>query len=112
MWLEQEQLRRPHDLKRALHAGAGGQTAGSDDRRMGDWMVGVEGIRVGVGDQHVGGELADLIRDLGQPIAIDLERIVAEVQTHELGADGARGPLGLAVPDLLDALDRLALLLP
>ena len=44
---------------------------------------------------------------------VDLERIVAEVEAVELGAErGRRRALGLAVADLLDLLDRLALLLP
>ena len=44
--------------------------------------------------------------------AVDLERIVAEVEALELGAERGRRALRLAVADLLHALDRLARLLP
>ena len=49
--------------ERALHAGAGGEAAGAADGGVGDRVVGVEGVGVGVGDEHVGGELADLVGD-------------------------------------------------
>ena len=60
----------------------------------------------------VGGELAHRVDDLGQPLGPDLERVVAEVERAELGAERGGGLLGLGVADLLDVLDRLALLLP
>ena len=62
--LEQEERGRRDRLERAGHAGAGGGRAGARDDLVGDRVVGVEGVRVGVGDQHVGRELADRVDDL------------------------------------------------
>ena len=45
-------------------------------------------------------------------VAVDLEGIVPEIETLELGAERGRRPLCLSVPDLLHALDGLPLLLP
>ena len=75
-------------------------------------MVGVERVAVGVGEEHVGCELADAIGDRDECFGVDLERVVAEVEALELGTDGRRSPLGLAVADLLHALDRLPRFLP
>ncbi len=47
-----------------------------------------------------------------QRVLVDLERVVAEVEALELGSERRRGTFGLTVADLLDALDRLSLLLP
>ena len=84
--------RRADGGERALHTGPGGEAAGAADGGVGDRMVGVEGIGVGVGDQHVGGELADLVGDPLQRVAVDLQRVVAEVQAAEVGAEMRRRP--------------------
>ncbi len=47
-----------------------------------------------------------------QRVAVDLERIIAQVEALERRAEGGGGALGLAVADLLHTLDRLPLLLP
>ena len=110
--LEQEEGRRGDGLERAGHAGAGGEAARPVDRGVGDRVVGVERIGIGVGDQHVGRELADLVRDQLEAVAVDVQRVVAEVEALEAGAERGGGSFGLAVPDPLDVLDRLPLLLP
>ncbi len=99
-------------LERARHSGAGGEPAGAVDRVVGDRVIGVERVGVGVGDEHVGRELADPVGDQTEAVAVDLERVVAEVEAVERRAERGRGALGLAVADLLDVLDRLVLLLP
>jgi hypothetical protein len=75
-------------------------------------VVGVERIAARVGDEHVGSELADDVGDLHERVGVDLQRVVAEIQAAEARAERGRGGLGLGVADLLDVLDRLALLLP
>ena len=75
-------------------------------------MIGVERVGVGVRDQHLRRKLPDALGDQAQCVGVDLERIVAEVEARELRPERMRCPLGLAVADLLDPLDRLALLLP
>ena len=110
--LEQEERGRRDRVEGAGHAGARGGRAGARDDLIGDWVVGVEGVGVGVGDQHVGSELADRVHDLREPLRADLERVVAEVERLELGAERGGGLLGLGMADLLDVLDRLVGLLP
>jgi hypothetical protein len=110
--LEQEQLRRRDRVERARDAGAGGEAARAVDGGVGDRMVGVERVGVGVRDQHVGREGADRVGDREQRVSVDLQRVVAEVQAAERGAEMAGRSLRLLVTDLLDVLDRLALLLP
>src|SRR3954468_6067570 len=48
--------------------------AGAVDRRVGDRMVRVEGVDVGVGDQDVGRELADGVGDPQERVIVDLQR--------------------------------------
>ena len=79
---------------------------------MGDRVIGIERIRVGVGDQHIGAELADRLDHHRQTLRCDVERVVAQVKRTELGAERARGLLSLGVTHALDVLDRLSLLLP
>ena len=74
-------------------------------------MVGVEGVGVGVRDEDVGRELADRFGDRQQRVAVDRQRVVAEVEAAEARAE-RRGRLRLGVAHALDVLDRLALLLP
>ena len=95
-----------------LTPGARGERARADDGLVGDRMVGVERIGVGVRDDHVGLELADRLDDDLEPLAVDVERVVAEVERPELGAQRPRRLLGLGVTNLLHVLDRLALDLP
>ena len=57
---------------------------------------------VGVGDDHIGGELADRVGETGQRLALDLERVVAEIEAAEVGAKIGGRPLGLGVADALD----------
>src|SRR5262249_845642 len=71
-------------------------------------MVRIEGIRVRVGDDDVGRELADDVHDLRELIRADLERIVAEIERDEVGAEGPSRLLRLLVADPLYPLDRLA----
>ena len=57
-------------------------------------------------------ELADPVGDGSERRAVDLERVVPEVEALELGAERCSGSFRLAVPDLLHALHRLPGLLP
>ncbi len=112
MGLEEEELRRLDRPERARHPSAGGQAAGPVDGRVGDRVIRVERVRVGVGDEHVGAELADHLGDLLERRRVDLQRVVTEIEAVEVGAQRLGGPLGLAVADALDVLDRLIGLLP
>ena len=75
-------------------------------------MVGVERIAVRVRDEHVGRVLPDPVGDRDERLAVDLERVVAEIEALEGRAERGRGPLRLAMADLLHALHRLPGLLP
>ena len=112
MRLEEEELRRLDGLERARDARAGGERASLLDGEEGGRVVRVERVAIGVRDQHVGCERADAVGDRDERVPVDLERIVAEIEALELGAERGRRPLRLAVPDLLHALDGLSLLLP
>ena len=86
-------------LKALLHAGAGGERAARSVDGEGDRVVGVERVAVGVGDDHVGGELADRVDEPVERLAVDLERVVAEVEAAEARAERGRRRLGLGVAD-------------
>ena len=62
-------------------------------------MVRVERVGVGVGDEHVGGELADHLGDLLQRRRVDLQRVVAEIEAVEVRPERLGRLLGLAVAD-------------
>jgi hypothetical protein len=65
-----------------------------------------------VRDQHVGREGADRLGYCEQRLAVDLQRVVAEVEAAKRGAQmGSRG-LRLGMAQALDVVDRLPLLLP
>ena len=73
---------------------------------------GLNGSQRGVREDQLRLELADQI---GQPLdrgGVHDERVVAEIEAAEVRAERGSGRLGLAVADLLDALLRLAGLLP
>ncbi len=110
--LEQEQLRRLDRPERARDARARRQRTRTVHRGVRHRMIGVERVGVRVGDQDVGRELADRVGDRQQLVAADLQRVVAEVQAAEGCAEMRRRRLGLGVPEPLDVLDRLALVLP
>ena len=75
-------------------------------------VVGVERIAVRVRDDRVRRKLPNTVGNGDEALAVDLERIVAEVEAVELGADGGGRALGLSVPDLLHPLHGLVRLLP
>ena len=56
---------------------------------------GIERVAVRVGDDDVRSERADAIGDRGESFAVDLERVVAEIEALELGAERGRRALRL-----------------
>ena len=104
--------RRLDRLERARDPGARGQRAGPLDRDEGDRVIGVERVAIGVRDDTSRGELADPVDDRARAPRVDLERIVAEVEAPELGAERGRGRAPPRRGGSLDALDRLPRLLP
>ena len=58
---------------------------------------GLNGYVIGVREENVRRERADPVGDGDEGFAVDLERVVAEVEALELGPERGGGPLGLAV---------------
>src|SRR5207342_573584 len=81
--LEQQQLRGLNGLERACDSCPGCERAGALDGEERDGMVGIERIPVRVSDQHVRREFADTVGDGRKGNAVDLERVVAEVEALE-----------------------------
>ena len=69
-----------HRLERARDARARSERPGALDREERARVVGVERVAVGVGEHDVRRELADAVGDRDERIAVDLERVVAEVE--------------------------------
>ena len=112
MRLEEQQLGRRDRLERARDAGAARELARLHGRVVRDPVVGVERVERGVREDQLRLELADQV---GQPLdggGVHDERVVAEVEAAEVGAERGRGRLRLPVADLLDALLGLTRLLP
>ena len=75
-------------------------------------VIGVERVVIGVRDDHIRTELTDLVGEPDQITALDLQRVVAEIETPEPGPERRRRALGLAMTNPLDVLDRLVGIAP
>ena len=110
--LEDQQLGRRDRLERARDAGAARQLARLHRRIVRDAVVGVERIERCVREDQLRLELADQLGELLDGGGIHDERIVAEVEAEEIGAQGGGRRQRLALADRLDALLGLLGLLP
>src|SRR5262249_49463522 len=75
-------------------------------------VVGVGGAGAGMGRERMGSGVGDDVRDREQPVLVDLERVVAEVEAAERRPEVSGGALGLLVPDPLHVVYGLVWLLP
>src|SRR5207253_4448342 len=83
-----------------------------DGRLVRDAMVGVERVPCGVREDHLRRGLADQPRQLPDRRVVDDERVVAEIEARELGAERGRRGFRLTAADLLHPRLGLARLLP
>src|SRR5215208_795892 len=79
---------------------------------MGNRMVRVERVPLGVGEHYVWGEFPDLVSQPLYRLFVHPQGVVAEIPALETDPDHPGGLLSLLVPDALHVLDCLVRLVP
>src|SRR5829696_5093512 len=79
---------------------------------MGNRMVRVERVPLGVGEHYVRGEFPDLVSQPLYRLFVHPQGVVAEIPALETDPDHPGGLLSLLVPDPLHVLDCLVRLVP